>query len=192
MNMLNELAMYVLAALVLALGGVSLFVQKVYKVDKETGEEVEIELPWFGKLKTNYPALAFAFIGAAMAIFTFNRTYEVTDQWVISGSFKAADSPAIDWSKGVLTLYPKQFNPDIQPDGSFHIELPLPRTRKFEDVIGQISYFNWSRNAYADIMVVEEYQKFKKSDSSTFLKTAQGTTRRYGPVEVRVAPKPAR
>ena len=188
----NELAMYVLSALVLALGGVSLFVQKVYKVDKDTGEEIQIELPWFGKLRTNYPALAFAFIGVAMAIFTFNRTVEVTDQWVISGSFKAPDASAIDWSKGILTLYPKQFIPDIQPDGSFHIELPLPRTRQFEDIIKSISYFNWSGNACADIMVDEDYQKFKKSDSSTFLKTAEGRTRRYGPVEVRVAPKSAR
>lgn len=188
--MFNELAMYVLSALILALGGVSLFVQKVYKVDQETGEKIEIELPLLGKLKTNYPALAFAFIGAGLAVFTFNRTCELKDQWVISGQFKTPDSGAIDWTKGVLTLYPKQFNHSLDPDGSFHIELNLPRGRKFEDVIGQISYFNWSRNAFADIMVDEEYQKFKKGDS-TFLKTAAGTTRRYKPVEIKVVPKVA-
>jgi hypothetical protein len=185
---MNELAMYVLSALILALGGVSLFIQKVYKVDQETGGKIEIELPWFGKLRTNYPALAFAFIGAGMATFTFNKTCEVRDQWVIHGQFKTPDSGAIDWTKGVLTLFPKQFNPILEKDGSFHIELNLPRSRKFEDVVGQISYFNWSGNVSAAILVDEEYQKFKRGDP-TFLKMAEGTTRRYGPVEVRVLPK---
>ncbi len=180
-------AMYVLSALVLALGGVSLFVQKVY-ADQETGTKIEVELPLLGKLRTNYPALAFVFIGAGMATFTFNRTFEVKDQWVISGSFKTADSRAIDWTKGVLTLYPRQANPILERDGSFHVELILPRSRKFEDEFGQISYFNWSGNVSATIMVDEEYQKLKKGDA-TILKTAEGTTRRYGPVEVRVIPK---
>jgi len=83
--MFSEIAMYVLSALILALGGVSLFAQKVRKVDKETGEETIIELPFFGKLRTNYPALAFAFIGAAMAVFTLEKTLESSDQWVITG-----------------------------------------------------------------------------------------------------------
>jgi hypothetical protein len=183
--MFNELAMYVLSALILALGGVSLFVQKVYKTDQETGEKIEIELPLLGKLKTNYPALAFAFIGAGLAVFTFNKTCELKDQWVISGQFKMPDSGAIDWTKGVLTLYPKQFNPALEKDGSFHIELSIPKNRKFEDMFGQISYYNWARNIYADIMADDEYQKFK-TGGSTLLKTAAGTTRRYKPVEVRV------
>jgi hypothetical protein len=186
--MFNEVAMYVLAALVLALGGVSLFVQKVYKVDQGTGEKIEIELPWFGKLSTNYPALAFAFIGAAMATFTFNKTCEVKDLWVIYGQFKTPDSGAIDWSKGVVNLFPKQINPVLEKDGSFHIELNIPRGRTFEDVVGQISYFNWSKNVFAAIVVDSEYRKFKSGDS-TMLQAAAGTTRRYRPVEVSVIPR---
>jgi hypothetical protein len=188
MHMLGELMMYVLSALILALGAVSLFVQKVYKVDQDTGEKIEIELPLLGKLKTNYPALAFAFLGAGLAAFTFNRTYEVTDQWVIFGQFKAPDSGPIDWTKGALTLFPKPFDPQLEKDGSFNIELTIPRSRKFEDVVGQITYSNWSGNVSAKILVDEEYQKFKKGDP-TILKAAAGTTRRYKPVEVTVIPK---
>ena len=161
---------------------------KKYMRTREHGTKIKVELPLLGKLRTNYPALAFVFIGAGMALFAFNRTFEVKDQWVISGSFKTADSRAIDWTKGVLTLYPRQSNPILERDGSFHIELILPRSRKFEEEFGQISYFNWSGNVSATILVDEEYQKFKKGDAS-FLKTGAGRTRRYGPVEVRVIPK---
>jgi hypothetical protein len=184
----NEMAMYILSGLVLALGGVSLFVQKVYTVDQESGAKIEMELPLLGKMKTNYPALGFAFLGVGLAIFTFSKTCEIRDQWVISGHFKAPEARTIEWSKGVLTLYPKQFNHSIKPDGSFLIELSLLRSRKFEDVVGQISYYNWSGNAYAEIMVNEEYQKYKRG-APTVLEAAEGRTRRYGPVEVRVVQK---
>jgi len=188
--MLNEIAMYVLSALILALGGVSLFAQKVRKVDKETGEETIIELPFFGKLRTNYPALAFAFIGAAMAVFTLEKTLESTDQWVITGQFTAPDSRAIDWTNGALILSPSKLTPSINPDGTFTIQGLIQRGRRFEDAVKQISYCNWCGDLYSGSISTEtEYQNYIHKKNSS-LKKVGDLERIYWPVTVRMTLRP--
>jgi len=185
----NELAMYGLSAMVFLLGVVSLFVQKIYKVDEKTGEKTEIDLPFFGKLKTNYPALAFAFIGAAMATYTFHGR-SVKDNWLIRGEFKGPDSYPIDWNwdDGILAIYPCDLSTKMNPNGKFDIKLQLPRGYKFEDVMQEISYSNKSGKTYIDarIPVVKEYESFKKSQESSQLKMIGATTRIYKPITVEV------
>jgi len=188
----NEIAMYVLSALILALGGISLFTQKVYKVDTETGQKVEIEIPFFGKLTTNYPALAFAFIGAAMAAFTFDRTSDETDKWLITGTFKAPQSEAVAWTEGCISLLPRQFQTEIRPGGKFEIEADIKKGRQFEDEIARISYSKaCGGDIYdASIDVAEEYKHYKEGKSA-LLETESDRSRVYLPVEVSVAKKPS-
>lgn len=188
--MFSEIAMYVLSALILALGGVSLFAQKVRKVDKESGEETIIELPFFGKLRTNYPALAFAFIGAAMAVFTLEKTLESKDQWVITGEFTAPDSQAIDWTDGALILSPSKLTPSINPDGGFTIQGLIQRGRKFEDVVKQISYCNWCGDLYSGSISTEKEYKNYMNEKNSILEEVGDLERIYRPVTVRMTPRP--
>ena len=171
--------MYLLSAFVICLGGISLFTQKVYKLDKQ---KTIVELPFFGKLTTNYPALAFGFIGAAMAIYTFSRTsVSGFQQWSIYGSFEAPSSQSVQWRDGSLLVSPKQFQLAMNPDGSFEIQGTTKKGESFEDVVKQITYANGSY--IGTIRVDEEYEKYKKG-KSTCLEAAQDTTRRYKPVEI--------
>jgi len=193
--MFGEIAMYVLSALVLVLGGVSLFVQKIYKVEKETGEKTEIDLPFLGKLKTNYPALAFAFIGAVMGIYTFSKTLEVKsktlevkDQWKIIGQFKAPSSVTVNWPAGVLSVFPS-FNYQIFPNGGFELYMNIPKRSKLEDIIEQISYNNRSTDTFisARIDVKKEYNSFINKES-TNLEVSGDKSRKYKTIEVDVTP----
>ena len=190
--MFSEIAMYVLSALILGLGGVSLFTQKVSKVDKESGEEIIVELPFFGKLRTNYPAFAFAFIGAAMAVFTLEKTLESADadQWVIAGEFTAPDSQAIDWTKGALILSPNKLTSSINPDGTFTIQGPIQRGCKFEDVVKQISYCNWCEDLYSGMILTGKEYKNYMNEENSILKEVGDNERVYRPVTVRMTPRP--
>lgn len=68
-------SVYVLAmlgAVVTLVGGmVFLFRQKT--VVNENGEVTSIEIPLFGKLKSNYPSIGICFIGAALAVAVMAR-----------------------------------------------------------------------------------------------------------------------
>ena len=56
------------------LGFVALITQKIY-INPETSEATEVEIPFIGKIKTNYPALVFAFLGFGLAFYVFNKAY---------------------------------------------------------------------------------------------------------------------
>ncbi len=179
LNISGQAAMYILSFFVIALGGISLFVQRIYKLDKE-GEKTVIELPFVGRLTTNYPALGFVFIGAAMAIFAFSRTG--AEQWFVTGQFKAPPSKKVEWTKGWLTVYPKSFDTSIDANGSFQIVGNLRSGEKFEDVVGQITYAD--ENFTGKILTAEAYEDYKKSLPTAALERISDTTRNYKPVEV--------
>lgn len=185
----GEIAMYILSAIIIVLGGVSLFIQKIYKINKGSGGKTVVNLPFFGMLTTNYPALVFVFIGAALAAYTFKTTNGANVPWLISGEFKAPQSQLIDWSKGSLLLSPRQFQTSIKADGTFEILGDIEKGRKFEDVVKQITYTNYSNNGLVyctAIKVVEEYDKFKQGKSN-ILDYSKGKTRRYKPIDVSMA-----
>lgn len=186
--MSNEIAMYILSAIILALGAISLLTQKLRAVDQE-GKEVIIELPFFGKLRTNYPAVAFAFIGAGLAAFTYAKTCELNDQWVINGQFTAPESGTIDWTKGSVMIRPAMLWPNINQDGTFEIQGSIRRGVKFEDVVEQITYSNWCGGKYtARIMTKEEYNKHKAGEPSN-LQNVDSTMRVYKPMAVDFIPE---
>lgn len=67
------LAIFILViSLGVAMGGVwALIRQKV--IVNEQGEVTSVEIPFFGKLKTNYPSLVAIFFGIALAAFVWQR-----------------------------------------------------------------------------------------------------------------------
>jgi hypothetical protein len=191
--MSGEMALYGLSCFIVLLGGVSLVLQKVYKVDSTTGEKTIVEVPVFGKLSTNYPAIAFIFIGAALAAYTLNKTWESYDSWVISGSFRAPNAEAVAWERGNLRLSPKKFIMSVSPDGTFEIQGAIKKGSQFEEEVKQITYENCECDGKifgASIMLENEYNNFLKKKTS-LVEYAAKNTRRYKTVEVNVARRSA-
>ncbi len=187
--MTGEMALYSLSALIVILGGLSLVLQKVYKVESATGEKTIIEVPLFGKLTTNYPAIAFVFIGAALAAYTANKTADSTERWILSGTFRAPHEEGVNWERGNLRLSPKKFHLSLSPDGRFEIQGDLAKGRQFEEEVKQITYENCACDGKfygASILVEKEYNNYLENKES-FIEHAGKTTRRYKPVDVNVA-----
>ena len=184
--MVNQVAMYCLSGLIIILGGISLFVQKVYKVGEDSQEKTVVELPFFGKLTTNYPAIAFAFIGAAIAVFALSKASGGFNQWLVEGRFEAPPARAINWCDGIITLEPRKLTPEVKPDGSFTISGVIVRGGTFESEVRQITYTH--KECTGTIRVDQEYCNFveKKGSSLDFV---DETTRRYKPVLVHFYPK---
>ncbi len=69
---LTNILTLVIAA-ILAAGGVWALLKQKTVVD-EKGNATSVEIPFMGKLQTNYPSLVASFIGAALAVFVVQRT----------------------------------------------------------------------------------------------------------------------
>jgi hypothetical protein len=187
--MTGEMALYSLSTLIVVIGGISLILQKVYKVESATGETTVIEVPFFGKLTTNYPAIAFVFIGAALAAYTIGKTSDSSDRWIISGSFRAPQEEGVQWDRGNLRLSPKKFHISLSPDGRFEIQGDIPKGHQFEEEVKQITYENCACNGKfygASILVEREYNNYLENKES-FIEHSNKTTRRYKPIDVNVA-----
>ena len=59
-------------ALICVIGGIYALLRQQIVVD-EHGQPSEIELPWFGKIKTNYPSLIAVGLGIALATFVASK-----------------------------------------------------------------------------------------------------------------------
>jgi hypothetical protein len=179
--MTGELILYALAGFCFLLGFVALLVQKTY-IDSTTNQPTEIVLPLIGKLKTNFPALAFVLIGAFVACFTWSKTSELGQEpWVISGSFQAPPGKAVKWEEGALALVPKAFEAAPDRGGGFQITGLIPKGKKFEDVITEIIYTNGTFTGR--INLVEEYKKHIARQQS-LIKDAGANYRDYSTVLV--------
>ena len=80
-----------IALLSIILGFVALLSQKVY-LDATTKQPTEVQIPFLGKIKSNYPALVFAFLGAALAFYAFQK------------SFPLPPPPLEDWTRLTFSL----------------------------------------------------------------------------------------
>ena len=68
--------------------------QKVY-LDSGTGGVVDIEIPWLGRFRTNYPALAFLVVGAALVIYPVRYPFNAPPTVAISGRITAQNGAGL-------------------------------------------------------------------------------------------------
>jgi hypothetical protein len=196
-----------LATLSFVLGFVALLSSKIY-VNPKTRAKLEVEIPLLGKMQSNYPALLFVFIGAALAVYTIGKHFDFEKSkldfektkistaphetiWNIHGQLRQPAGNAIDMREGAklkLVEYGPSF--DIWADGRFTIQVALPEGKDFEDMVDQIAYT--SDRATALIFPRVEREAFAKDRNSSKLKEMPGKTRVYKPVDVEliaVAPR---
>ena len=189
-----------LGTLSILLGFIALLTSRIY-VDKDSNTPVEVEVPFFGKLKGNYPALVFVLLGAALAYAGLTTHADLVKQgieaekqvaasragapgdeeWVISGSLVAPGDKRIDWERGVFTLIAGSPAVHHKPGGRFEIKLRIRRGEDFEGYVQQIDYSHDAGSA--KIFPKDELDAFKANQSS-LLQNQTATTRVYKPLKL--------
>lgn len=171
----SSILMFSLSGFSIFLGFIALFFQKTY-IDSKTNQITEIDIPIMGKMKTNYPALIFVFLGGFLAFYAFYKSPQSPQKipWEITGSFKANDK--IDWQDGTLRVFPTDFEVTANPDGTFKITASLEEGRTFEDVVQRIDY----SHHYGSIQIYPqaEYNAYR-AQKDTLIKIATKNSREY-------------
>lgn len=167
----------------IVMGFVALLTQRIY-LDASTQEKTEIELPLFGKMKTNYPALIFVFLGFALSFYVFDKCYPPQKEpWELSGQF-ISPGRAIDWETGSLSIFPSDYDIDIDEKGFFMIKTQLDEGVDIEAVVQSFMYSH--KNASIEVFPLEEYRKYTTGAETSLIDRALPNSRKYKPVPVNI------
>lgn len=174
-----------ISIILIILGFIALIFQKTY-IDANTLQPTEIDIPIFGKMKSNYPSLVFVFLGVVVAFYTINICkLPVTHPWVIDGKL-ISNTENIDWRDGQLIVFPREISTSIEANGQFRIGLDIEVGKKFEDIIQRIDYSHPKASNF--ILPESELSKFDDNKPS-LLKAQSSNSRTYKPLEVEIYPK---
>ena len=182
----------ILGTLCIVLGFIALLSSRVY-IDKDSNSTVEVEVPFFGKLKGNYPALVFVLLGAALAAYGIKTDAELRttaannelkkgqDDWVVSGRLLSPNDKPVDWEHGVFTLISGTPEVTFKPGGGFEIKLKIEHGQDFEHYVQQIDYTNDIGSA--KIFPQQELDA-STANKSSLLANKTANTRVYKPVKL--------
>lgn len=178
---------FAISLILIVLGFVALLTEKIY-LDPATRKPIAVELPLVGKLKSNYPAHVFVFLGFALAFYTFSKSYErPKKEWIVRGSFKSPSNQRIDWSRGTITLIPSDLSMSISEKGSFEIRAHIEEGKKLEDVYRDLDFS--IPQGSTQIPLKTEFRKYEKGEASRIVH-ATDHTRTYEPLEIDLYPEP--
>jgi hypothetical protein len=197
----------ILGASCVLLGFFALLSSRIY-VDAASATAVEVEVPFFGKLKSNYPALAFVLLGTALAAYAVKADSDFRGQklasdakldgikasapgdelWGISGRLVSADGKPVDWARGEFTLFSGSPDLRILPDGHFEVKLRIRKGEDLEHYVQKIDYSNFESGSVT-IYPQAELEKFNKSEGLLEAKTE--LTRKYKPVKLQAWNQPS-
>jgi len=182
----------ILGTLCIILGFIALLSSRIY-IDKASNSTVEVEVPFFGKLKGNYPALVFVLLGAALAAYGIKTDAELRttaannelkkgqDDWVVSGRLLSPNDKPVDWEHGVFTLISGTPEVTFKPGGGFEIKLKIEHGQDFEHYVQQIDYTNDIGSA--KIFPQQELDA-STANKSSLLANKTANTRVYKPVKL--------
>lgn len=171
-----------ISVLLILLGFIALLTQKIY-IDSRTNTLTEVEIPLFGKMKTNFPALIFVFFGCVLIFFAVEKFNEKVP-WLITGSLQNVGENDIDWSKGSVSLFPCDIdNPEIGEKGNFRILAKIEKGKTFEDIIERV-HFDHPDGASYVLFPGKEYKKHSKRPLESLLEEYTYRTRLYKPLPV--------
>ena len=137
--------LYIISGISILLGFIALLKQKTY-LDARTSQPTSIEVSKLGKMKSNYPALVFVFLGFALAVIaTMNRDKKIGPNankvtWTIKGSFK---NPKIidsntNWDLFSVELKETDIVYVVDDNGTYTITFPLDSAEKPEDKFSRL------------------------------------------------------
>jgi hypothetical protein len=164
---------FVIAVLSIILGFIALLSQKVY-LDAATKQPTEVAVPLLGKIKTNYPALVFVFLGAALTYGAFQKSYSDKEEWTISGRFTPPSGKTVD---AIAVLPSLEFTPGagmtgtIDAQGHFKIKVHIPKGTSLEKTFETLEYTYSGGNARIELG--KEYKMFLNHQESKVSGAAQ-------------------
>lgn len=174
---MSGMPMYVaagIAILLIVLGFAALLGQKIY-MDSSGSSPVEIDIPLFGRMKANYPALAFVFLGCAMAVYGVKEFRQPDEHWRVDGTI--AGVQGTDLQNGRITVFPSKVKTHLDPEtGRFTIELSIAEGQTLEDVIEWIDF----TTAKGSIQILPKQEmELKAKNGSSKLVSQTKTSRAY-------------
>ena len=121
MSTLVLYSLSLLVALIIAGGGIAfLFKQKMVVDDK--GNVTHVEIPLFGKIKSNYPSVGICLIGAGLAVYTISRVDPPHDLIELDASFNIEEDAIFADVPLLLAAVPQGYfhhaNPGNERSGS--------------------------------------------------------------------------
>ena len=185
MVMLYIIIPYSIAVLAIVLGFVALLTQKIY-IDHGSKSRIEVDIPFFGKMKTNFPTLIFVFLGVGMTFFTFKTSFPPNNiLWNIQGTIKSARQD-FNWRDGTLTLIPSDIvTAEIGKKGDFRIRVNIEEGKIFEEKYAVLDYSHIDGNMQIELK--QEYDAWiNKQDSR--IEHATSITRKYKPIDLSPIP----
>ncbi|WJS83839.1 hypothetical protein [Paracoccus sp. TOH] len=121
------LMLVLVIALVSVIGGIVALLKQQVILDKD-GNPIEIELPWFGKIRTNYPSLFAIALGIVLAGFVsakLDPTVEIRNMSLIA-TLETDDLPS--GSYVMVAAFPQRYlrgSSELFRDGKGSIELSV-------------------------------------------------------------------
>jgi hypothetical protein len=171
--------MFGVSTLLIVLGFIALLKQKLY-VDKDSGE-TEVEIPFFGKLKSNYPALVFVLLGAALAFYGFQKSFPPPKtQWTLTGLFQDPLHRDIKWGTGTLQLTPTVISGTVYDSGRFEIQVPIEQGQNLESVFDGLHYDVAEGSIYINLQ--NEYNAFRHNNKASLLSSVSEWGREFKPI----------
>jgi hypothetical protein len=173
--------LYGIAVLSIILGFIALLSQKIY-VDETTKQPTEVEVPFLGKIKSNYPALVFVFLGAVLAFGAFQKSYPPEkEEWTLKGQFAPPTGEAVDPTSS-LDLSPVSEQTQIDDKGIFQIKVRIPRGTSLEDAFETVEYTYKGGSGRIDLG--KEYKMFLNNDKESKISNATQHERIFKPIPI--------
>jgi hypothetical protein len=181
-----HIILYSIAGLSIILGFIALLKQKTY-LDPKTNEPTSVEISNIGKMKSNYPALVFAFLGFALAVIAMlNRDVPVVPKpgkvnWTIQGTIKNPKFDSItDYSDFTVELAEPEIECEVGSDGKYKIKLQLDSGQSLESKYDRLEFSAGNEKIVNidPIYLRDELSNFKKGLKSK-LRKVDTNYRRY-------------
>ena len=165
--MISAYILFGIAGVLVVLGFIALLTQKTY-LDSKTKEPVEIEVPLFGKLKTNYPSLVLVFLGAVLAYLAFEKSFPPRKvDWTLTGSLKHPANKQVSWSQGYdLTLIPSPVivKERMGDKGEFELVALIDEGKSIEEVFELLVFTHPEGSVRVPLKA--EYDAYRTNGSS--------------------------
>jgi hypothetical protein len=185
--MLIVIIAFCLSALLIILGFVALLKQKTY-LDSATLQPVQVEVPVFGKVKTNYPAVLFIVFGSVLAGVIFERAFPPRKvEWRLQGTLAHPQNARIIWSVGTLTLMPSEITPSVNDQGRFEVTAFVEEGKSIEDIYETLDFTHPAGSVHIELK--DELKKKLRGEPSLISSTTEHT-RTFKPLTIELLSPP--
>jgi hypothetical protein len=194
-----------LSTLSFVLGFAALLSSKIY-VTRGAKTRTVVHVPLIGRMTTNYPALVFVFIGAALAWLALERNFALEKQqleqnlalekqkldkprpveWTVSGQLQTPDRRIVDWRAGRIAIIPEGYHATVESNGRFHLSLQIEEGQTFESFVELVDY----TASFGSVQFVpdDDFQAYQRDKDTSMLEVVTPTTRKYKPRDIRLYP----